>query len=1196
MKHHWPPSAGQKEHRALGGVMHIVGHIRLALVCLLFCSVAASGQTMWVHEVCSHDLLISVNPSLHQRYGLSYPITYILHFPTDDTGLRAFVRSDTISAWTELPAKLPTDFFNGIDAVRFDYDARLAYVSATLSDATDDIYFRITKSDGDPVRVSYGGVAPYYDNRRGTVVIGIDDWKDYTDDLFVHMSSILRSYNLPFTAAVITGECTDSTWRHIQTQLDAGSFEAGTHTRTHVRWPYQNLDDEIGGSYADLMAHLTMPAQYRKGATQYVYSFIVPYGETSAEIEEVVTRTGYLNDRVVGFQTGRYAAWDTSAGRFRYDGTTKEMGPPWGTTDAVVLNAAFDSRIAQNLIYHLLIHPYTINATDEWNKPYFSEHLSHISNRTDLWYTTFGHLYVYRLLGDSSIGETIWPETSPAITTDPVSTLVMEGARVTFTCQASGSQPLTFQWQKNGSDIPGASGSSYALSMVTMRDSGSTFRCIVQNTHGADTSASAILSVVSAGSGSGIVSDDFNSQALNTSLWRFVDPLQDVTLTMTGGGTQDARLALSIPAGVVHDIWTEGNTAPRIMQPTANGDFEIEAKFDAVMSESAQIQGLLVEQDSMNYIRFDLVANPPRLGFFAATFTNGVPTEQVDQEVNLSAPYYIRVQRVGDVWIGSYSANGATWTEAISFTHELNVRESGAWAGNAGSPAPAFTGLIDYVFNSLSPVVDEDGSDILVAPVITSDPASVTILQGQPASFTTEASGTSPLAYRWQRNGLDISGAIASAYAISAAARSDSGATFRCIVSNMVGKDTSAGAILNVTPVFIAGISREPADTTVYAGQPAHFMVAATGTAPLSYRWQRNGTDIPDATDSLYLIASTSQADSGTAFRCIVSNIGGNDTSALAILRVLPVFAVSIFREPLDTTVFAGQPASFTVAATGTAPLSYRWQRNGTDIPDATDSLYLIASASQADSGTAFRCIVSNIGGSDTSRTALLTIAPMPVPAGVRLSVFVLLQGAMTGDSMRTDMCTNGVLPLVHPFEMQSWGTVLCDSLAAVPSGTVDWILVELRSGTADSTIRQKKAGLLQKNGMVTATDGISPLYFPQVPQGEYYIVVRHRNHLPVMSATPVGLSNTSTVYDFTAAASRYFGGDAVALTGGRYGMVAGDVDHNRGIGGTDLAFIRLTVGPSVVYGVADVDLNGIVGTEDLLLTRSNIGRTSAVP
>jgi hypothetical protein len=144
--------------------------------------------------------------------------------------------------------------------------------------------------------------------------------------------------------------------------------------------------------------------------------------------------------------------------------------------------------------------------------------------------------------------------------------------------------------------------------------------------------------------------------------------------------------------------------------------------------------------------------------------------------------------------------------------------------------------------------------------------------------------------------------------------------------------------------------------------------------------------------------------------------------------------------------------------------------------------------------------------------------------------------------------------------------------------------------------MRIRQAALLLKNGTVTATDGISPLYFPTVPFGSYYVVVRHRNHLTVMSAAPVKLDSVTAIYDFTTSASQYFGAGAAALPGGRFGMVAGDADRNRGIGGTDLAFIRLILGPSPVYGAADVDLNGIVGMEDLLLTRTNIGRTTDVP
>src|SRR5204862_579897 len=90
--------------------------------------------------------------------------------------------------------------------------------------------------------------------------------------------------------------------------------------------------------------------------------------------------------------------------------------------------------------------------------------------------------------------------------------------------------------------------------------------------------------------------------------------------------------------------------------------------------------------------------------------------------------------------------------------------------------------------------------------------------------------------------------------------------------------------------------------------------------------------------------------------------------------------APTITQQPVDLTVTVGQPASFTVAATGTAPLSYQWQRGGVDIPGATSTTYTIAATVLGDSGATFRAVVSNVAGSATSNSATLTVtAAAPV-------------------------------------------------------------------------------------------------------------------------------------------------------------------------------------------------------------------------
>lgn len=93
--------------------------------------------------------------------------------------------------------------------------------------------------------------------------------------------------------------------------------------------------------------------------------------------------------------------------------------------------------------------------------------------------------------------------------------------------------------------------------------------------------------------------------------------------------------------------------------------------------------------------------------------------------------------------------------------------------------------------------------------------------------------------------------------------------------------------------------------------------------------------------------------------------------------------APSIGTPPADLTVAAGQPATFSVVATGTQPLTYRWQRDGVDIPGATGASYTTAPTVPADDGATFRVIVSNAAGSVTSAPATLTVTAGRPPTGV---------------------------------------------------------------------------------------------------------------------------------------------------------------------------------------------------------------------
>ena len=171
-------------------------------------------------------------------------------------------------------------------------------------------------------------------------------------------------------------------------------------------------------------------------------------------------------------------------------------------------------------------------------------------------------------------------------------------------------------------------------------------------------------------------------------------------------------------------------------------------------------------------------------------------------------------------------------------------------------------------------------------------------------------------------------------------------------------------------------ITMNPSNLTVTQGQPATFNVSASGSAPLNYQWQRNMVNISGANSPSYTIASTILADNGAKFRCVVSNTISTATSSEATLTVTA--PPGITSQPGNQTVAQGQPASFTVGASGSAPLNYQWQRNMVNVPGANSPGYMIAATVFADNGAKFRCVVSNSFGSATSNEATLTVQQPP--------------------------------------------------------------------------------------------------------------------------------------------------------------------------------------------------------------------------
>jgi hypothetical protein len=221
----------------------------------------------------------------------------------------------------------------------------------------------------------------------------------------------------------------------------------------------------------------------------------------------------------------------------------------------------------------------------------------------------------------------------------------------------------------------------------------------------------------------------------------------------------------------------------------------------------------------------------------------------------------------------------------------------------------------------------------------------------------------------------------------------------------------------------------------------------------------------------------------------------------------------------------------------------------------------------------------------------------------IYLDLAIMLQGPYAGGgTMTTTLNSAGVLPLSQPYSNSKYdGSHLdydgTESIAAMPATVVDWVLIELRTGTDASTSVGTVAALLLNDGSVAYySDGSSVVPFEgeTYPPGDYYIALHHRNHLSILTSATVTLNRTSTaVYDFTTGLSKYYTdsgitNDPANNNSGVYMMWAGDANFNGEVrfngANKDLNVILAEVGSSTpaniitnVYSDADVNMNNEV-------------------
>ena len=219
------------------------------------------------------------------------------------------------------------------------------------------------------------------------------------------------------------------------------------------------------------------------------------------------------------------------------------------------------------------------------------------------------------------------------------------------------------------------------------------------------------------------------------------------------------------------------------------------------------------------------------------------------------------------------------------------------------------------------------------------------------------------------------------------------------------------------------------------------------------------------------------------------------------------------------------------------------------------------------------------------------------LPADLQLALTLALQGAYDAGAgtHRTALADGGLVPATQPYADAAFASSPMaydgtEAVASVPATAVDWVLVELRTSAAAADSVTAAAALMDETGAVTLT-------FPGLAPGSYYVVTRHRNHVPAISASAVALSGGGGTLDLTAPGAATSG--VVEVASGVWALWAADGSLDGLVTAPDFnAYSAASAAGATGYEVADYTLDGLVTAPDFNLYNANAaaGAASAVP
>ena len=615
---------------------------------------------------------------------------------------------------------------------------------------------------------------------------------------------------------------------------------------------------------------------------------------------------------------------------------------------------------------------------------------------------------------------------APVITVQPQSRLAILGTNITFSLTATGAAPLAFQWTLRGTNLPGATNASLALTNLQLIQTGP-YQALAMNPAGAVWSDIAYLAlplaITSPPSNQSAFAHDAATFTVGVSgdgplfhQWRFNGTnlpgatnstlfLSDVLPANAGSYsvfiTNVVSAVTSAPALLT--VWTNpvitSQPQSRAAAVGSNVTFTVAAAsgtpllYQWYFSTSNALAGATNDSYSIPNIQ------TTNYGFYSVLVSDSYgsvwsdsaqladkvkPTvtqqpQPTNSAVLVGGTASLTITAVGPLPLSfQWRRIGTPLTNAILWTTNSAITLTNAQLTNAGYYDVVVTNLSGSAPNSsrayltvMEPLVGQavrPGSNVTF---------SFNICSYHPVS----TSANYIPRYQWWFNQTNLVLTVTNlttsltnvTLSLTNVQLTNEG-TYQVTLTNSSGLSTTqAAALVILRPPTL---TRQPTNQIVLAGGTASFTVAIDGSGPLQYRWQRNGGDLPEASGPTLVLTNAQVTNAGN-YRVVITNSEGSVTSDVAVLTVL--VPPSITLHPADQTVRPGTNVTFTVTADGTAPLAYQWRFGPNPIPGSTNFSLTLSNVSAASAGS-YSVLVTNVAGTATGGPAVLTVLDIQPP------------------------------------------------------------------------------------------------------------------------------------------------------------------------------------------------------------------------